>query len=71
MSSSVLLKHIKLLERTVTKITGQWLIDRMVELFVKSQLIGNLETFRTEITDERLYIHHFIMNRRVNLQFSE
>ena len=71
MSSSVLLKHIKLLERTVTKITGQWLIDRMVELFVKSQLIGNLETFRTEITDERLNIHHFIMNRRVNLQFSK
>ena len=68
MSSSVLLKHIKLLERTVTKITGQWLIDRMVELFVKSQLIGNFETFRTKITDERLDIHHFIMNRQVDLQ---
>ena len=70
MSSSVLLKHIKLLERTVAEVTGQWLVDRMVELFVKSQLIGNFETFRTEITDERFDNHHFIMNRRVDLQFS-
>ena len=69
MSSSVLLKHIKLLERTVAEIAGERLIDRMVELLVKSQLIGNFETFRTQITDERLDIHHFIMNRRVSLQF--
>ena len=69
MSSSVLLKHIKLLERTVAEIAGERLIDRMVELLVKSQLIGNFETFRTQITDERLDIHHFVMNKRVGLQF--
>ena len=69
MSSSVLLKHIKLLERTVAEVTGQWLVDRMVELFVKSQLIGNFETFRTQITVERFDVHHFIVNRRVDLQF--
>ena len=69
MSSSVLLKHIKLLERTVAEIAGERLVDRMVELFVKSQLIGNFETFRTEITNERLDIHHFIMSGRVDLQF--
>ena len=69
MSPSVLLKNIKLLEWPVTEVAGQRLIDGMIELFVKSQLIGNLETFRAQVTDEWLDFHNLLVDRHVKLQF--